>query len=451
LTKNARDLALDVLIAVDTQDAYSNLALTHSLRKARLEARDVALATELVYGTVGRLNTIDYYLTPSLKTPLHRLDAWVRNLLRLTVYQLYYLERIPAFAAINEAVEIAKRRGGKASGFVNGVLRATLRRKGEVKFPSRERDWTRRTALEHSHPEWLVKVWEQAYGRDVTEAMCAANNDRPSLSLRANSHRISRDELLGRLQEAGIAARASEVSPYGILLEQGLDVTRLPAFQQGLCTVQDESSMLVAQALAPKPGERVLDCCAAPGGKTTHLAELMGDQGEVVAVDIHEHKIELIRNIAARLGLESIRPLSGDIRRVVREAGMFDRVLLDAPCSGLGVIRRKPDLKRKKGAQDIAEIAAIQRELLLAVADSVKPGGVLVYSTCTVLPEENADRISAFLKERPDFVPDSLAPFLPSHVMEGAADGQVGACVQIFPQQFGSDGFFIARLRRLPT
>jgi len=424
----ARDLALDVLIAVDERDAYSNLALTDALRRARLEARDVGLATELVYGTVGRLNTLDYYLAPSLKTPLHKLDAWVRNLLRMTAYQLFYLERVPAFAAINEAVEIAKRRGAKASGFVNGVLRATLRRKDELKLPSKQRNWTQHVALQHAHPEWLVELWGQTYGHETAEAMCAANNERPFVALRANSHRIRRDELVEQLLAQGVVARPSELSPYGILLAEGLDVTQLPAFRDGLCTVQDESSMLVASTLDPQPGERVLDCCAAPGGKTTHLAELMQDQGDVLAVDIHDHKIELIENVVRRLGLTSIRTRAGDIRDVIADEGPFDRILLDAPCSGLGVIRRKPDLKWKKSPGDVREIAALQGELLRTVAPYLKAGGTLVYSTCTVLPQENEEIVQAFLAAHPDY--------------------QLASMRQIFPHEHQSDGFFIARLTR---
>jgi 16S rRNA (cytosine967-C5)-methyltransferase len=441
----ARDIALDVLIAIEQQGSYSNLALANALRRARLDSRDIALTTELVYGTVGRLNTLDYYLAPSLKTPLHKLEPWVRNLLRLTAYQLFYLERIPEFAAINEAVEIAKRRGRQASGFVNGVLRGVLRKKPTITLPAKEKHWQRHVSLEHSHPEWMVHAWVREFGREGTEAICAANNVRPTMVLRVNSHRITRDQLLAELQEQGVNAHPSKVSPYGIVLEEGLDVTQLPAFREGLCTVQDESSMLVAQALAPEKGMRVLDCCAAPGGKTTHLAELMGDDGEVVAVDIHDHKIELIENIANRLGLSSIRTQAGDIREVLAEAGTFDRILLDAPCSGLGVIRRKPDLKWRKRPEDVTEIAEVQRDLLNTVATALRPGGVLVYSTCTITYEENLNVIQQFLANHPEFEEEGIAPYLPEAVRDMAGDH---GYLQLLPQHFDSDGFFIARLRK---
>lgn len=445
MATTARELALDVLIAVEQRGAYSNLALTNALRKTKLDPRDVALATELVYGTVGRLNSLDFYLKPQLKTPLPKLEPWVRNLLRLTAYQLFHLERIPHFAAINEAVEIAKRRGQKASGFINGVLRATLRNQDNLRPPSAQKDWVRHTAIKHAHPEWMVQTWEQTFGREATDALCAANNTRPTFSLRVNTHRTTRDELLQTLADAGIKAAPSTVSPYGILLEEGLDITQLPAFRDGLCTVQDESSMLVAQALAPEPGQRTLDCCAAPGGKTTHLAELMHDQGEVLAVDIHDHKIELIHNIADRLGLSSIQTRAGDIRDVISDAGSFDRILLDAPCSGLGVIRRKPDLKWFKQPGDIREISEIQRDLLHTVAPALKPGGYLVYSTCTILPEENELLVRDFLDSHPDFEPAPIADVLPQGVQPADPNAWF---IQILPQDFNSDGFFISRLRR---
>ncbi|HEU4963086.1 MAG TPA: 16S rRNA (cytosine(967)-C(5))-methyltransferase RsmB [Bacilli bacterium] len=445
VTVSARELALDVLLAVETRGAYSNLALTNALRQARLDSRDVGLTTELVYGTVGRLNTLDYYLKPQLKTPLHKLEPWVRNLLRLTVYQLFFLERIPHFAAINEAVEIAKRRGRKASGFINGVLRATLRNQDNLKLPSPQKDWVRHISIKHAHPDWMVETWERTFGRDATEAICEANNTRPAFSLRVNTHRTTRDELLQSLRESGIEATPSTVSPDGILLDEGLDITALPAFRDGLCTVQDESSMLVAQAVAPEPGQRVLDCCAAPGGKTTHLAELMHDDGEVLAVDIHDHKIELIHNIADRLGLTSIRTAAGDIRDVISDAGTFDRILLDAPCSGLGVIRRKPDLKWRKEPVDVHDIADIQQDLLDAVSGALKPGGYLIYSTCTIMPEENEELVQEFLNTHPDFEPAPIGDVLPAGVRPADPNAWF---VQILPQDFNSDGFFISRLRR---
>lgn len=442
----AREVALEVLLAVDMQDAYSNLALQSALARHPLSAKDTALATEIVYGTVQRLNTLDYRIQPFLKQPLAKLDPWVRNLLRLSVYQLDYLERVPDFAIINEAVEIAKRRNSRLSGFVNGVLRSLLR-SGLAKYPSAVKDPLRHVSLLHSHPEWLVEEWAAQYGMEQTIAICQANNSRPSLSLRVNRLRNTREELLQALAEEGVEARPSDVSPDGVVLSAGIDVTRLQPFRDGRCTVQDESSMLVAPCLDPQPGMRVLDACAAPGGKTTHLAELMRDQGEIVAADIHPHKVELIRTATARLGMQTVRPTTGDILDLLPNLGKFDSILLDAPCSGFGVIRRKPDIKWRKTQSDVAAIQSVQLELIRKTADALRSGGVLVYSTCTIEEKENGEIIRTFLKERPDFRIETLRPYLPETVAARSLSEE--GWVQVLPHHFGTDGFFICRLRKM--
>lgn len=444
--KTAREAALQVLLAVEEQGAYSNLALQSVLANSSLSSKDTGLATEIVYGTIQRLNTIDYRLQPLLKQPLAQLDALVRNLLRLSVYQLDYLDRVPDFAVLNEAVEIAKRRKPKVAGFINGVLRNILRG-GKPKFPTFEQDPVRHLALVESHPEWLVKQWISQYGTADAAAICAANNQRPALSLRVNRLRTTREELISVLASQGIEAHPSDVSPDGVLLQEGVDVTQLEPFRQGLCTVQDESSMLVAACVAPKPGMRVLDACAAPGGKTTHLAELMQDQGEIIACDIYEHKTELIRKISERLGIGSIQTMAGDVRQLLPTLGEFDAILLDAPCSGFGVIRRKPDIKWRKSPEDVEAIREIQLDLLRSVAGSLKSGGTFVYSTCTTMQQENQDLIRMFLEEHSDFKIHSLAGYMPETVVEKAAAEE--GWVQLLPQHFGSDGFFICRMQKM--
>lgn len=442
----ARELALEVLLAVEEQSAYSNLALQSALSKHTMSAKDTGLVTEMVYGTVQRLNTIDYRIQPLLKQPMQKLDPWVRNLLRVSVYQLVYLERVPDFAVLNEAVEIAKRRNQRLSGFVNGVLRSFTRSQ-EIKFPSLAKDPIRHISLVYSHPEWLVKDWIDQYGIEQTVEICRANNDRPSLSLRVNRLRATREEVVASLAEQGIEAHVSDISPDGIVLSSGMDVTKLEAFQHGLCTVQDESSMLVTPCLAPKPGMRILDACAAPGGKTTHLAETMNDQGEIVAADIYEHKVELIRNATHRLGIQSVKPVAGDIRDILPELGEFDAILLDAPCSGFGVIRRKPDIKWRKTADDVSAIQAAQAELIRLTADALKPGGILVYSTCTIGQKENQEIVRTFLEEHANFQIEPVQSYLSETVVNHCVSAE--GWVQILPQHYGTDGFFICRLRKM--
>ncbi|GGH25631.1 16S rRNA (cytosine(967)-C(5))-methyltransferase RsmB [Paenibacillus segetis] len=443
---SARDTALQVLTGVEQEGAYSNLLLNGALQKSGLSGPDAGLATELVYGTISRLNTIDYLLEPFVSKGLGKLQPWVRNLLRLSFYQLYYLDRIPPHAAVNEAVNIAKKRGHQGiSGMVNGVLRSVLRSKDELKLPDHLSP-VARISLQHSHPEWLVSRWIEQYGEETAEAICQANNEPPSVSVRVNTARVSRDELLKLMEEQGLDVSASQLSPDGIIVKSGGNMALTPWYREGLLSVQDESSMLVAHAVDPKPGMSVLDCCAAPGGKTCHIAEKLEGSGKVVANDIHPHKAKLIEDQALRLELGNVVTLSEDAAKLAERYPQesFDRILLDAPCSGLGVIRRKPDLKWAKTPGDISEIRGIQTELLDAVSGLLKPGGILVYSTCTIEPQENAEMVQHFLSRHPEFeIAQDDHSFWQGLIGTSAREA-IG--LQILPQDYHSDGFYIARL-----
>ncbi|WP_375295441.1 16S rRNA (cytosine(967)-C(5))-methyltransferase RsmB [Paenibacillus doosanensis] len=430
-TGSAREAALDVLVRTEQDRSYSNLLLHQTLQKYRLDKADAALATEIVYGTIQRMNTIDYFLEKFVAKGMAKLQPWVRSLLRLSFYQMMYLDRVPDHAVVNEAVNLAKKKGHQGiSGMVNGVLRNVIRQKDGLVIPDGLPE-AERIALRHSHPEWMVRRWLRQLGAERTERVCEANNRPPRVSIRANIMKIGRDELVKLLLEAGLQAEPSELAPAGVVVRGGGNMALTPWFEQGLFSIQDESSMLVAEAVDPKPGEKVLDCCAAPGGKTMHMAEKMGDRGEIWACDIHEHKAKLIREQAERLGLASVRTLTADARKLpelLPEAG-FDRILLDAPCSGLGVIRRKPDMKWSKRESELGDICVIQRELLSQVHRLLRPGGILVYSTCTIEHDENQGMVDRFLQDHPEFEP--------------AAEP-----MQIYPYEHESDGFFIAKLRK---
>lgn len=447
-TANARETALSVLIAVEEEGAYSHLMLHKALENIS-DSKDQALATELVYGTIQRKNTLDYFLDRFVHKGVHRLQKWVACLLRMSLYQLLYLDKIPDHALVHEAVNIAKKRGHQGiSGMVNGVLRNILRNKESLQL-SPALSPLERIALEHSHPEWLVKRWIEQFGIEITEQMCRANNIPPHGSIRVNRLKNNRDDLLRRLRDSGKEAELSVVSPYGILLIGEGNPARLPEFGRGEITIQDESSMLVADILDPQPGMVVLDACAAPGGKTTQIAEKMNDNGRIIANDVHSHKQSLIEQQAKRLGITSIETTVEDARKLngMFAEGMFDRILIDAPCSGFGVIRRKPDIKWTKREEDVYAIAKIQLEILEALAPLLKPDGILVYSTCTIEQVENEQVVQAFLAKHRDFIlDDDIQDVVPARVYETCR--QAEGVLRLLPHQLHTDGFFIARFRK---
>lgn len=442
--KNVREAALELLETVEKNQAYSNLLLNSAIEKNEISKIDIGLLTELVYGTLQRKMTIDYYLTPFLAGN-KKLESWVVNLLRLTVYQMVYLDKIPDRAAIFEAVEISKRRGHKGiAGLVNGVLRS-IQRKG---LPSLETitDPAERISIETSHPLWLVKRWLDQFGVERTKEMCELNLTAPMQTGRVNLTKISREDCLQLLIDEGFDVEASVVLPEGIKCLRG-NLASSQAFKTGYLTIQDESSMLVAYALGVKEEEVILDACGAPGGKTTHIAEKLGNSGKVISLDLHEHKVKLIVKNAERLGLGNIEARKLDSRQVSEhfEKESVNRILLDAPCSGLGVMRRKPDMKYTKKEADLSQLHAIQLSLLESVAPLLKKDGVLVYSTCTVDREENEEVIKQFLDNHHEFEGDlELATRMPEAIRPLIN----GYDVQILPQDFGSDGFYIACLRK---
>ncbi|MFT4413514.1 16S rRNA (cytosine(967)-C(5))-methyltransferase RsmB [Fredinandcohnia humi] len=443
-TSNVRNVALEILLQIEKNQAYSNLLLNKMIKKYEVKGKDIGLLTEIVYGTIQRRDTLDYFLAPFLNKS-KKLDLWVRILLRLSLYQMVYLDRVPERAIFFEAVEIAKKRGhrGTAS-LVNGVLRS-IQREG---VPSLEaiHDQVERLAVETSHPLWLVKRWVEQIGIDETRKMCEINSTPPEQTARVNTLMANREEAIQKLQEEGIESTIGAVSEDAIKAVKG-NLANSKAFEEGFFTIQDESSMLVARALGVIKGDRILDSCAAPGGKTTHIAELLQNSGEVHSLDLHEHKIKLINEQVARLKLSNVVTKALDSRNASKyfEPESFDKILVDAPCSGFGVMRRKPDIKYSKQQIDSSRLASIQLEILTEVSSLLKKGGILVYSTCTIDSEENEGVIQSFLQNNKNFVLDNeLINTLPKAVHPYVKNGQV----QLFPHYFGTDGFFIARLRK---
>jgi 16S rRNA (cytosine967-C5)-methyltransferase len=442
--KNVREAAMDLLDTIEKNQSYSNLLLNTTIEKNKISPLDIGLLTELTYGTLQRRMALDFFLKPFIKNS-KKLEKWVLQLLRITLYQMVYLDKIPDRAAIFEAVEIAKKRGHKGiSGMVNGVLRS-LQREG---LPSLDviSDPIERLSIETSHPEWLVKRWVSQFGMERTKEMCEVNLTAPLQTARVNLTKTTIRECIEDLDEEGFLIEKSPIIPEAIrALKGNLAFSR--AFKKGMITIQDESSMLAAYALAPNENELILDACAAPGGKSTHIAETMKLTGGVISLDLHEHKVKLINENAKRLGLGNIRTIAMDSRNAGEhfEKEYFDRILLDAPCSGLGVMRRKPDMKYTKKEQDLNQLSTIQQNLLKSVSPLVKKGGILVYSTCTVDKEENENTVFTFLQEHPEFEMDAtLKERMPEAIQPLVTEG----FLQILPQDFGSDGFFIACLRK---
>ena len=432
---NVRDAALSILLAVDKNQAYSNLLLNDTIKRHKIEPKDRALLTEITYGTLQYKMTLDYYLEPYIRGEV---EDWMRWLLRLSLYQMHYLSRIPPHAAVNEAVEIAKRRGhqGTAS-MVNGILRAILREGVSEVDVFNEID---ELAITTSHPHWLVERWVEMYGVEKTSAMLEENNKPAIQTVRVNVTKATVEQVLTSLAEDGVTANKSPLLSECIYITEG-QASRTAAFRQGWVTIQDESSMIPAHVLQPQRDWRVLDMCAAPGGKTTHVAERMNNEGTIIALDLHEHKLALIQQNMTRLGLTNITTLHVDGRKAIErfEANSFDAILVDAPCSGLGVMRRKPDIKYTKQEQDLARLQTIQLALLDAAVTLLKPNGKLIYSTCTVDKVENEGTVQQFLQQH-STMQSTAIDSLPQALMEKQQDGML----QVFPQDFGSDGFFVA-------
>lgn len=441
----AREIAMAVLNGVERGEKPGDL-LDELLDRHVVSPRDRALATEISYGTLRRQNTIDWILGSVLRTPLGDLTPSIRNLLRTGAYQILYLDRVPARAAVFESVEIARKRGHEGTArLVNGVLRSVDRKKGSIESLDPSADPIDSLAIRLSHPRWLTERWCQRLGYAETERLMEENLKVPPLTVRANTLRGGSAYVAQRLDEEGIAAKPGRYWREALNLEGHPPLRQIGCFKEGLFLVQDESSMLVAAALNPKPGEMVIDACSAPGGKATHLAELMHDQGCVLAVDTSETRVSMIEENARRLGIGCITTLTEDARALGDLfRGRADRVLVDAPCSGLGVVRRNPDAKWAKSPRHIDALAKIQVEILEGVSHSVKTGGILVYSVCTFEPEETQGVIRAFLEANPQFVLEDLDELLPIKLRgQGGREGMIA----LYPHRHGIDGFFVARMR----
>lgn len=440
----SRELALQILYQVNEEGAYANLALDKALFPCTwLDPRDRGFITEIVYGSVKNRGKLDYVLNQFASTKVNKMDKWTRNLLRLSLYQILFLDKVPDSAAVNEAVKLAKHYG-HVDKFVNAVLRNILRGMDAIQWPDKAKDPVQYLMVQYSFPQWMVERFIRQYGLEDAERLCDWYNQPAAMWIRTNTLKTTRAELKQILEKEGLTVSESRHTPEGLKIENAVNLHKLKSFQQGLFTVQDESSMLVALAAEPAPGQRVLDVCSAPGGKTTHMAQLMKNKGTIYACDIHKHRLDLIAENCKRLGISNVELVQQDGTKLTKRwQEPFDVVLCDVPCSGLGVLGRRADARWAKESEDIAGLCKIQKKILEEAAQLVVPGGTLIYSTCTIAPEENQEMVESFISEHPEYELDETLTDCWLDV-----DKEETGYVQFLPFIDDMDGFFIARMMR---
>ncbi|MBN2466711.1 MAG: 16S rRNA (cytosine(967)-C(5))-methyltransferase RsmB [Deltaproteobacteria bacterium] len=446
-----RTCALGILNEIDKTGMHADKAVAKGFSAPRnLSSREKAFVTELVYGVLRRRETLDWVIGRFSAHPHRRLSRVIRNLLRIGIYQILYLTAVPAPVSVSATVAMAKEHlGSRMGSVVNGLLRAVERNRTTIPFPSLNEDPITAIAVRYSHPVWMVKKWLPVLGEKETISLCEANNTVPPFTIRTNTLRITRDELTGHLRSEGISCEVTRHSPDGIMLRHPADITRLSSFQKGWFVVQDEAAQLIVYLVNPAAGERVLDLCAAPGGKTTHLAQLTGDRGGILAVDVRRDKTALLQENTRRLGIESVCPVIADAATPlpVTHGTSFDKVLVDAPCSGLGILRRHPEGKWFKSPALLSHLPNTQRAILRNASRYVKPGGVIVYSTCTMDQQENETIVEEFLSlAGGEFQVDRSLPAMPFPEKRFFDDQ---GYFHTSPLRDAMDGFFAVRLRRV--
>ncbi|OON95216.1 MAG: 16S rRNA (cytosine(967)-C(5))-methyltransferase [Epulopiscium sp. Nele67-Bin005] len=442
--KNARETIVDLLTTIEKEETYMQLLLKKELDNIKKEDR--GFITEVVYGTVKHQLKLDYFINHVSKTPVKKMKPFIKHLMRMSAYQLIFLDKIPASATINEAVKLVKKRKmHNLSGFVNGVLRNLERQKDEISLPDVNTHKIEHFSIKYSMPSWLIEMWLEMYGTEEMEKICTAFNERAEVCIRINKNQISKNELILELQNEGIECSDGIIFPEdNLYLKKTYNIGNLNSFLEGKWTPQDESASLVSHLLNPQKGDKILDMCAAPGGKSTHIAELSNDECEIISADLYPHKTELIQKNADRLNLKSIKIIvNNGINFNKSWEDSFERILLDVPCSGLGVIKRKPDMRYHKTPEDILAISEVQKQLVNNAVRYLKAGGTLLYSTCTLSKIENEDMVKYILnlglKLDPitDDVPDLVKPYIKEENH-----------IQILPYIAKTDGFFIARFKK---
>lgn len=440
-----RHAAFNTLTCINKQGGFADRLIDSELASGSLIGPDRGLFAELVFGVLRRRGTLDHILAQLLEKPIKELDPQALQILRIGLYQLTCLDRIPESAAVNESVKLAKTIAPRTSGLVNAVLRNYLRQRETLSFPDQLSEPVKSIAARHSQPEWLAEHWLHQLGSEDATLLAEASSQQPPLTLRINRLRTTREKLLQEFRDSGIEATPCRFSPDGIAIAGRQTIINLPGYEEGHFAVQDEASQLAGLLLGAEPGQRIWDACAAPGGKACHIAQQMDDNGELVATDISRSKLTIVQENARRLGISCLSTAVADLHQPdTLPEGLFERILLDAPCSGLGVIRRNPEAKWRLLPTDITRLAAVQKMLLKNAASLLKPGGSLLYSTCSTSVEENEEVVEDFLLHHPDFVLENLNDLFPAWRELFEFYGMF----RVWPHRHGTDGFFAARLRR---
>ncbi len=443
LYEGVRGLAIKILNRVDRTDAYLDKLLEIEIKNSELSSVDKALLFEIVHGVIRWLGRIDWILTDFYKGNFSKCIPNVKNAMRVALYQILFLDKIPEYAAVNEAVEFVKKlQGQKSADLTNGVLRNIIRTKDAIRYPDPEEDIAGYYSAYYSHPSWLVKRWLNRYGNEFTERLLIANNEKPTLTLRINNLVSNKEEFKELLDSVKLKFEEGKYIPDFIRLNTLTNIADWEYFSKGYFSIQDESTGFPCTLLAPEPNQRVLDLCAAPGGKSGILAEMMQNSGELVTIDKFESRLSILRRNLERLHVKNFKTINADALEFNDDEG-FDRVLIDAPCSGLGTVTKKPDIKWNKDTGDIRKLNEIQFALLKKGASLLKPGGYLVYSTCTVEPDENFEIVNKFLYSSVGYELVKLDDHFDKNLLD------TNGCIQTFPHIHGIDGSFAAKIKRI--
>jgi len=448
-----REIALNVLNRIYTQKSYLNITLNKILDQENIDYRDAALINELTYGVVRNKDKLDWIINQFSRKNFLPISIHIKNILRMGVYQLLFLSKIPDYAACNESVQLAKKYGNlDLSRFVNSILRNIIRNKNNIYWPDKHKEPLLYLSKVYSHPEWVIKRWLDRFGFEKTIQICEWNNTIPPLVIRTNTLKISSFELKKMMERQNIVVREGIFVPEALYIKGLPNITNFFAYQEGYCQIQDEASMLVSHLLNPLPGETVIDICSAPGGKTTHLAQLMNNQGIIFAFDLYPERLITVKKNCQRLGINIVKIIKGDATELNSEFfRKADKVLVDVPCLGLGILRRKPDLKDKEySLKRLQQLSQLQIQILSNASQYVKTDGSLVYSTCSTEPEENEGVIKRFLSENIDFKLEDISVFVREKGLQKVNQSAEEGFLQIFPGISGVDldGFFMAKLIR---